>query len=423
VFIEPKLCENCGHDISTTAKFCAACGTAVPEKLQPKCPKCGTQVDTEAQHCDECSDESSKEIPPTSLEQPAQLEVESDTGLAGSEEILNSSVPEPDPEPEPDPDPDPDPDIDSEVATSVEPRRARRKSRKPLLAFISVVILGLLFAVVWSNQEPDIEIQAETSSNSAESTESPVAAEEPELPLLDLDKVFSDKELEEVALGICSPLEDKVLSKLSLKTYRSHMSDLGEVEDEYGARDFTANNSWVNDQFLSEYEADINGLLSKTLIENSKWDESKYQVDLDSWAGIFISVALKSCDLESLYEDTYLAMQDLQSEVDQVLKLAAKAPWYPKGFEEVPVDSSFAYGFDADGECDSLAEACAVFEIASQKACNELTLVIDFFDKKDLKVDSTIFILNSLKANRPTIVNVSSLEKSETFAIDSLSCK
>lgn len=406
MFIEPRHCEQCGKDISQAAKFCSACGTAVPEKVQPKCPTCGIEVQVEGQHCKACSEAVPIDIPSSNPEQLLNPETEVSPVLEELEKGADSS----------------DESRDSEGATAEQPGPAKRSPRKTLLVIASLIIAGSAFALFSPGQEVERKVAAETSSETTQVEEPPLATEEPELPFLALDQVLNTETLKQVATGICSPLEAKVLSQLSLTTYRSHMSDLGEIEDSYGARDFAAANPWASSQFLNEYEAGINGLLSKTLIDNSNWDESEYQVDTDSWVGSFINLALETCDLELLFEDTHLAIVNLQGEADRVMKLASEAPWYPKGFEEVPVNPSYAYGFDIDEECNSLAESCAVFEIVSLTACSELTLFITFFDKDDSEVDSTVTFVRSLKANQPMVVNVSSLEKAETFAIESLTC-
>ena len=406
MFIEPKLCENCGHNINPTAKFCAGCGTPVPEKPQPTCSACGTEVEVEGRQCDKClevaSTRTSTSIPEQAAEQeivPGKVPEELEEGFRLEEE-----------------------NIDADLVTRVKPLSARRNSRRALLAITTLVVLGLSLAVFSASQVPESKNVVETSSKTPDARNTPSGSKEPELPFLAIDKVFSREELEEVAFGICSPLEQKVLSKLSLKTYQSHMSDLGAVEDAYEARDLVSANSWAKELFLADYETGINSLLSKTLIDSSTWDESKFQIDPDSWAGGFINLALDSCNLDLLYEDTHQAIRDLQAEADRVLSLAASAPWYPKGFEEVPVDNSFAYGLDVDKECSSLAESCAVFKIVSQKTCSEVTIIVDFFDKNDREVDSTIGYLKSVSANEPKLANFSSLEKAETFAITSLSC-
>lgn len=45
-------CPECGHPNDHDAKFCAACGHAIPATIT--CPDCGEPAAPEARYCDEC---------------------------------------------------------------------------------------------------------------------------------------------------------------------------------------------------------------------------------------------------------------------------------------------------------------------------------------------------------------------------------
>lgn len=51
-----RSCQNCGHTVGETAKFCNECGTKI-EEIKPKvkfCTECGMKVEEGAKFCNEC---------------------------------------------------------------------------------------------------------------------------------------------------------------------------------------------------------------------------------------------------------------------------------------------------------------------------------------------------------------------------------
>ena len=59
----PKICSNCGNELSENAKFCSKCGTKYESDSGTFCQKCGHKINKDAKFCTYCGNPIKQNIP------------------------------------------------------------------------------------------------------------------------------------------------------------------------------------------------------------------------------------------------------------------------------------------------------------------------------------------------------------------------
>ena len=59
----PKICSNCGNELSENAKFCSKCGTKYESASGIVCQKCGHKINKDAKFCTYCGNPIKQNIP------------------------------------------------------------------------------------------------------------------------------------------------------------------------------------------------------------------------------------------------------------------------------------------------------------------------------------------------------------------------
>jgi hypothetical protein len=188
-------------------------------------------------------------------------------------------------------------------------------------------------------------------------------------------ETLSADEIRQVSARVC----DSVLSDIQYtsdylfaEVVPSRIRSLNNVTGDYWeTKDFKAkNNSWfyrdssydvLQSKISSSIESNSQGLFDR--FADGKYSGA-YAKNMLAWNSDLFYIATNDCNFRRTL-DTLLNYDSALSEAKNVL---ANAPWYPRGFSEIPEYPGFAYK-NSGGYCSYTFGSCAKFKIISNSSC------------------------------------------------------
>jgi hypothetical protein len=203
-----------------------------------------------------------------------------------------------------------------------------------------------------------------------------------------LGQALNTEQLTLFAKESCSSLEIALKAPMSFETYNSRLSGLQKQRLARPAKRFVDKYTWTATSFAPAYESEVATGISEIVEKKSlTLGISADRIDLTQWALDFTPIIMEQCTAQSDYDDTLSALTTLDTETSRVVALAATAPWYPVGFEEVSTHEGFAYQNRTGGSCAYYAESCASFTLISNKSCPTLYVEVGMETSSNYEVD------------------------------------
>lgn len=357
-----KQCVACDSPLAESAKFCVRCGISQDSSnliggSKAKKP----QID---------------EVPVSVQELPLftgreNKKVASETGLREKQPRIPVETPQKEPRP---------------------PREPLSGRIKVLMAGSLVVLLGLVGIFV-ANTSP-----------------------------VSLNQAFKGDELKVFASASCTVLERAIEPPISFETYDGRLKALKKQTKARSAQKYVKNRTWVNEDFAEPYKASVKSSIEDVV--NGKIATlriSPDRIDVAEWVAEFTPLVLETCGLQSDFDDTVDALEDLDNQADRVVALAATAPWYPEGYEEISVNSNLAYKNGGGGNCGYFAESCASFRVVAKTACS--MLYIEAADQRGgAQLSTSSDIKYSVKAMKTTRWVIDFYTNGSAYEITTATC-
>jgi hypothetical protein len=180
------------------------------------------------------------------------------------------------------------------------------------------------------------------------------------------------------AQGVCSDLQGVVPSSSELKKYTSRTAAMqSNATTLRRAKSFVDSHYWaVSGEVLKGLQSDLDGVLHSSLVSTAieagilGLGASNASVAADKWIDDFRPVALETCGLTDKFSRASAVLSSYDTELSSVLADAAKAPWYPEGYQLWLSDPSLAWKWD-----NSYRESCydcnyAAIKVVARDGCS-----------------------------------------------------
>ena len=189
-------------------------------------------------------------------------------------------------------------------------------------------------------------------------------------------ETLSADEIRQVSARVC----DSVLSDIQYlpeylfaKVVPSRVRSINNVTDDYwDTKDFKAKNkSWfyrassyavVQSEITASVESNSQALFDR--FSDGKYSGA-YTKNMIAWNSDLIYIATSDCS----FQNTLDSLLNYDSAISEAKNVLANAPWYPRGYSELPDFPGIAYQPSRNYYCSYSFGSCARFKIVSNTSC------------------------------------------------------
>jgi hypothetical protein len=239
--------------------------------------------------------------------------------------------------------------------------------------------------------------------------EDATAAENLRLGAEDLTEAFSETILKEYEPD-CSAVDTATTGNINYELANSITNLSSGVTDSRTAAGLVSANGIITTSFESEliigFEDFVSSSFSK-IMSNEERAKNVKDSQRDKWAGQWQSYVLDKCDLTTKYQENLSVLESADSSSEQLVALAATAPWYPEGWYVSPTDDNVAWMWQDPSSLSCVRCSIWAITILPKQSCSSVYAEISI-SQGGTAVDWTNSTLGAISSGQQGVMEFTS---------------